>query len=145
MAIYSFDDLRPYGITPLTGEACGLGMRVLCDLTPAGEKILTDFLGGNVSFKKGSNWNSGAVSSVMLPYSILKELGAFVLLTRYEYAITEAKIEKDRFAIDGVVGCDGERFEEYRKLCGDKLRFYRRAGTAAGGLRNEHVMSGRVV
>lgn len=35
-AIRSWDDLRCYGIIALTGEACMLGQRILCDLTKEG-------------------------------------------------------------------------------------------------------------
>ena len=38
--ISSWDDLKAYGIDPLTAEACGLGYRLLCDLTAEGKKIL---------------------------------------------------------------------------------------------------------
>ena len=30
--ITCWDDLRPYGIGALTGEACGLSYRILCDV-----------------------------------------------------------------------------------------------------------------
>jgi len=51
---------------------------VLCDLTPKGCELLNKFFGGNVVFTEGSNWNSGAVASVLLPYSCLEDLKTFV-------------------------------------------------------------------
>ena len=56
--ISSWQDLEPYGIIPLTGEADSLSFRLLCDLTPIGESIVGRMLGGNVEFRQGSNWNS---------------------------------------------------------------------------------------
>lgn len=72
--------LERNGIIPLTGEACSLMMRLLCDLTPQGCEIMNKFLGGNVEFVKGSNWNSsqGQVASIMIPYSCLEDLRKFV-------------------------------------------------------------------
>ena len=40
-----WNDLEPYGIVLLTGEACGLCYRLLCDLTEQGRKILGKCLG----------------------------------------------------------------------------------------------------
>lgn len=70
--------LEAAGIRLLTGEACPLNMRILCDLTPEGCEMLTRFLGGAVHFEEGKNWNSGAVSSIMLPRSCLEDLERFV-------------------------------------------------------------------
>ena len=36
--IRSWDDLSAFGIVPLTGEACGLSYRLLCDVTAQGKK-----------------------------------------------------------------------------------------------------------
>ena len=38
--IHSWDDLSLHGIVPLTGEACGLMYRILCDVTAPGKKTL---------------------------------------------------------------------------------------------------------
>lgn len=35
-----WDDLAEFGIVPLTGEACGLMYRILCDLTDRGKRIV---------------------------------------------------------------------------------------------------------
>jgi len=70
--------LEEAGIKLLTGEADKLMMRVLCDLTPAGCAVVNKFLGGNVTFTSESNWNSGAVASVLLPYSCLSDLETFI-------------------------------------------------------------------
>lgn len=76
--------LQDYGIIPLTGEACAYGMRILYDLTPSGVEVISRFLGGNVQFKDNSNWNSGAVASVMIPYSAIRDLERFVMLGHSE-------------------------------------------------------------
>lgn len=38
--IHSWDDLSKYGIVPLTGEACGLMYRILCDVTARGKRLV---------------------------------------------------------------------------------------------------------
>ena len=38
--IVRWDHLSEFGIIPLTGESCGLGYRMLCDVTVKGKIIL---------------------------------------------------------------------------------------------------------
>lgn len=38
--VRSWNDLRPYGIDLLTGEACGMMYRYLCDVTEQGKKAV---------------------------------------------------------------------------------------------------------
>lgn len=75
--------LEEHGIISLTGEACSMYMRLLCDLTPEGVTIIERFFGGTIKCVQDSNWNSsqGQVASIMLPYSCLEDLRKFVLLT----------------------------------------------------------------
>jgi len=68
------------GINILTGEACAFNMRVLCDLTEEGCKIIEEFFGGTITCTRETNWNSGGVASVMIPRSCLKDLEKFCLL-----------------------------------------------------------------
>jgi len=65
-AIRSWHDLREFGIWFLTGESCGYGGRLLCDLTEHGAEFFKNYFGGNVEFKKNSNWNSGAVADLSI-------------------------------------------------------------------------------
>ncbi len=41
--IRDWGHFRPYGINYLTGESCGLGIRVLCDVTTRGWELLDEF------------------------------------------------------------------------------------------------------
>jgi hypothetical protein len=109
--ITSFRDLDAYGIDALTGEACGLGYRILCDLTENGRKILAKVF-GVPQFATTPPWNSGTKSD--------PHIG----------------IEPDDSA---------DMIDANRHLVGDRLlRTLAYRGTAAGGDRNTHVMSGRV-
>ena len=40
-----WDHLRPYGINALTGEACSLMYRLLCDITEEGKHVIEKCLG----------------------------------------------------------------------------------------------------
>jgi len=53
-----WNDLVPYGIDPLTGEACGLMWRILCDVTTQGKKTLEKCF-GIPSLNLPGNWNRG--------------------------------------------------------------------------------------
>lgn len=148
--------LEKYGVDPLTGEAegvVGFG-RVLCDLTQRGVELMKAFLGGNVDFKEGSNWNGGRpenphVASVMLQWAVLEQFVIFACLQSRNFAEVAIYYPKDKTS---------GRHEHMRafKTAGtarhnrdnDKLlqewydiRVISSGGTA--GTRNEHVMTGR--
>ena len=57
-SIRCWDDLSRYGIVPLTGEACGLSYRILCDVTAAGKKIIEKAL-DVAQLGLRENWNHG--------------------------------------------------------------------------------------
>ena len=76
--INSWNDLRAYGIMPLTWEACGLSYRLLCDVTEHGKQILEKCL--DVRITPAEPWNRDAVGSIMLPHEMLIPLGIFALL-----------------------------------------------------------------
>lgn len=81
--ISDFNGLKDYGIICLTGESCGLGLRLLCDFTEKGKKVLTKTFG--FDFKGAEPWNSSTggekhVGSVMLSWDMLKTISIFALL-----------------------------------------------------------------
>jgi hypothetical protein len=142
--IRCWDDLSRFGIVPLTGEACGLSYRMLCDVTAQGKKILEKAL-GLPELRLADNWNHGAaddphVGAIMLAPELLTFLGVFALL---ENGCREV------LAINGcgLLGFEDddspERVAKFKTRQADGLgRRFAYAGTA--GDRNRHVMSGRV-
>ena len=73
--INCWDDLSQYGIVPLTGEACGLSYRILCDVTAAGKRIIEKAL-DVAQLGSAQNWNTGKaedrhVGCIMLAPEIL--------------------------------------------------------------------------
>jgi hypothetical protein len=95
-----WDDMSTYGVVPLTGEACGLMYRILCDVTAQGKRILEKAL-NVVELRLQENWNRGTadnahVGSVMLAREVLPFIGVFALL---EHGCPEVWLTKDSFDI----------------------------------------------
>jgi len=143
-SIHSWDDLSEYGIVPLTGEACGLMYRILCDVTARGKRILEKAL-GVAELKLHESWNRGSadhphLGSIMLAREALTFVGIFALL---EDGCPEVWLTKG----NGLIAVeradppeDVERFKRFHAA--DLVRRFAYSGTAAD--RNQHVMSGRV-
>ena len=142
--------LREAGIIILTGEACGVSMRVLCDVTENGKALLCEFWGvGEVRF--ADNWNSSqeATGSVMLTRQNLTELLCFHVLRKQDVVM----LNEDSGDITGFSQMEfqewRERFvnmesEDIFSTVFPRVRIWMRSGTAACGLRNRHEMTGRV-
>jgi len=127
-----WDDFRDYGLTPLTGEACGLMYRILFDVTEQGKKIIDKCFDVKVQLAKP--WNNGA-GSIMLSREMMIPLGIFALL---ETGCKEVWVRND-CVLGTEDGDDPKVVDHYR---GDGCRIYAYRGTA--GSRNEHIFSGRI-
>lgn len=91
----SGDDLRELGINLLTGEACGIGMRILCDLNEDGIKLWETFTRSKAN---AEGWNDGK-ASVMIPNSMFQELWIFgQLLKGTKYVILGGYVFGDDWA-----------------------------------------------
>jgi len=74
-------DLVPFGILPLTGEADSLSMRILCDLTTDGRRIVAEAYGlKEDGFADG--WNDG-VGSCLLPRDGWQIVAVIALVKNY--------------------------------------------------------------
>ena len=116
----------------LTGEACGLMYRYLCDVTDQGKKVIEKLF--DVELKMPENWNSGAIGSIMLPPDMLVSLGIFALL---ESGCTECWANEH--ACLGIEAGDDDRVVEISVKHYGRCFAYK--GTA--GSRNVRLMSGR--
>ena len=145
--ITCWDDLRPYGIDMLTGEACGLSYRLLCDVTEKGKHTIQIAL-GIANLDLHDSWNRGDsndphIGSLMVVPELLVPLSVFALL---ESGCREVYRTKS----DGLLGIepadDPQRVDAVKRFHAENGNFVRRyayAGTA--GDRNRHEMSGRIV
>lgn len=158
-SISSMRDLEKYGFSLLTGEACGLGYRILCDVYPRGKKILENLLA--TEFKLAPSWNhtkqdgSEPVGSIMLPCSMLEPIAIFALLEVCPIVLVPLKDDSDLgkdWNWDGVHGFTQDeiaegRVEDWLALLsshGWKARKFHKHGDAQSGYRFQHQMSGRV-
>src|SRR4051794_13644487 len=115
--IDKWDDLTPFGIEPLTGEACGLGYRILCDVTAQGKKVLEKCL-GVLDLRMPENWNRGtteapSIGSVMLVPQLLIPIGIFALL---ESGCTEVWLYRNGGMLGVEPGDPTERVELSRGM-----------------------------
>ena len=81
--ISCLNDLKNYGFTLLTGEACNLGLRVVCDLNKKGLQLFCRAFGLQAPTDDKVfpvNWNCNGVASVMLGPSDWETIAVFALL-----------------------------------------------------------------
>lgn len=142
-SVYSYDcsnsELDEMGIEVLTGEACGLSMRLLCDISPDAKHIIEDCLSVTLNTRA---WNHGDDwRSMMLPRGTIQDLFTYWLCTQYQIV---CKCSRERGGI--VWYCmDADTWEsEQAKPFYRECRIFHASGTARGGMRNRHEMSGRV-
>ena len=145
--INCWDDLRPFGIDLLTGEACGLSYRLLCDVTQKGKQTIQKALGvadlGLPDNRNGGDPHDPHVGSIMLVPELFIPLAIFALL---EHGCREVWRTKSGGLIGIEPADDPERVAAVQRLHTETDNFMRRyayAGTA--GDRNQHQMTGRVV
>ena len=137
--IARWSDLEAHGIDPLTGEACSLGLRILCDLTQKGKSVVEKCLSVEI---RSENWNSGStndphVASIMLTTEMLQPIAVFALL---ESGCREVWVTDS--AAFGVEPADTEdEVERLKQVYHFRRRFAYRGPHLD---RNQHQMSGRV-
>jgi hypothetical protein len=137
ITVSSLSDLQKFGIEVLTGESCGLGMRLLCDVSSQGKRLIEKCLGVE-SIKLYENWNTRSaigehVGSIMLSREMFVPLAVFGLL---EYGCTEVYVPfgDDRY-VYGVLRDDPpDEVEHWKQLTlgwhKSGMRRYAYAGTA---------------
>lgn len=136
--------LREQGIIPLTGEACGLGMRQLCDVTEAGVALLDRFFGG-VQLTS-ANCNSGAARSIMLPRQTLAELVTFCMCEAWPIVFrVDTRLTWIEPHLRGMTMARWDAFRagypSFWQEVDGCYQVYARFGDAQGGTRNVHTMS----
>jgi len=134
-------DVDKFGIVCLTGEACGLGYRVLFDLTAHGKQIVEKCFGVSIASEP---WNRGSkddphVASVMLPQVSLEPIGIFALLESGCKAVWQMD-----GTLFGIEASDSDEDVERWKQAHEKEIRCRFAYHGTAGDRNRHVMSGRI-
>lgn len=140
----NWQGLTPYGVEPLTGEACGLMYRILCDVTAKGREVLGKCL-GVPGINLPPAWNRGSaedphVGCFMAAPELFVPLAVFALL---EAGHKEVYLMKDGAVLGFKDEPTAEDLRVVQIVHGGFARGFRYGGTA--GDRNVHEMSGRVV
>ena len=134
------------GLVPLTGEACGLSYRILCDVTARGKKTLEKAL-SIAQLGLHENWNHGNaddphVGSLMLAPDLLPFIGGVRPAGgRLPGGLADqgpARSSASRPMTRRIAWRSFKRIH-----ANDLARRFGYAGTA--GDRNQHMMTGRVV
>lgn len=164
---HCLDDLRQFGIYGLTGEACGVGMRVLCDVDKNGKELLEEYLRVSLTSEP---WNSSTdgkdhVASVMLTPNMFQDiwifahlrkgtrhvfLGGYVNDDRWTETHYESLNTTHRHPVDSWHPCAyATNDDEHMNLWKEANYFYisrvfRTSKAPGTGLDNQHAMSGRI-
>ncbi len=149
--INGWSDLKKYGINPLTGEACALSMRTLCDLSEKGADLMCNFLGlqyrNPATTVFAQNWNSmvgedPAVASTMLPRGLFPDLCKFAIFTvsRAKYALNSPDGAWHGYDADFVSDLGYSEEELFKRIPGE---WYRNPLAPDAGSRNVHQFTGR--
>ena len=77
--VTNWEDMRQFGIIFLTGEADGMGLRILCDLTGPGVELVRGFLNLPDGSEFRPNMNKEGVANMALPRSCLLDLASVAL------------------------------------------------------------------
>ena len=147
--------LEGQGVGYLTGEACGIGLRKLYDLTERGKILVEQFLSTTAD---SAPWNSTVgieptVASIMLPPAILRPQAIFAMFVNGATAVIDVDVN-DIMRTDYlwmVWNTEGYNDPDYQELLdkvrdvfGGKFIVWTDSSTSHSG-RNEHVFSGRIV
>ena len=153
--ITCWQDLAEYGIEVLTGEACLIGARYLCDLDERGARIVRAMLGLPHDCKLAENWNTSGrigphVASIKLPTDLFDQLAVFCLFDAGCKHVIVTRRSRDLRGRRGRgstrAGGAWETVAEFRATLRRRtpiVRTYSPLDHAGIGLDATHAMSGR--
>jgi hypothetical protein len=145
----NLDDL---GINILTGEACGLSMRLLCDVNKDGQELITSFLCDvnptgqdliknflNIEIKFGRYINNPDCGSIMLTGATCRDLWVFHARMNGQWVLETA----ERYTTLTALSVDEyEVFRNGKDITRRWPPFINRNGVSVPDGRNIHQMSG---
>jgi len=142
--ISCWEDLSEHGVIALTGEACGLSYRILCDVTARGKQLLEKVLGAR-DLGMHESWNRGTeghphIGCVMLVPEVLTAVAVFALL---DDGCREVWTVNGHDVFGFEPRDDQQSVDCFKRVYAEQLgRRFGHFGTA--GDRNVHVMTGRI-
>lgn len=146
-------DLERWGFRCLTGEACGLSLRLLYDMNGVAHAILARTMGFTKDqLQLSPTWNGGAfdAGSALLTMEQATMCALFGMLMWDKcYAVVQTyskcgHLENRLFGFDDEA--EWKMFEETRIGLpeGTEFRVHRLSTAPGSGDRNRHMMSGRI-
>lgn len=147
-SVRNADDLKRYGFDCLTGEACGLNLRLLFDVTAEGKSLLETVLGVR-EITLLQDWNGGdAVGSCLLTREMITTVAIFGMLFRDNCIEVWQEVTNDTPSGE-VFGIENEEELALAIDCnlarvGAAWRRFKRSPYPGSGDRNLHAVSGRV-
>ena len=145
-SIRCWDDLSPFGIVPLTGEACGLSYRILCDVTAAGKE---DPGKGIRRCPVGAPRELES-RQPRRPPRRLRHVGTRLAHLHRRVRPVGKRLSRglaDQESASHRPQCRRPRRNKTASLnryCGDELVMFGFAYAGTAGDRNQHMMSGRI-
>jgi hypothetical protein len=117
----SYGDYREIGVKHLTGEACNLGMRVLCDLTEQGRDTVCELLGLNRDQLPEAVNGGDGVASLMIPRDLFESIGILGLLRDgaevvYIPPSTEGRNYRIDFSLAGIYPDDTQESRHHETV-----------------------------
>lgn len=144
--VYDAAGLRQFGINPLTGEACGHSMRVLCDLSEQGAEVIRAFYGLPHDAKLADNWNSlvgeePAIASCFVPRDTFRDLAVFAI-----FHCTQDVVVFENFSSGiHVMGVSQDDIAMYGQEALARMYGNHRSHTRPGTARNAHQFTERTL
>lgn len=147
------NDLQQWGFKCLTGEACGLSLRLLYDLNDQAHELLARTLGlGKHQLILNETWNGGqhSAGSAMLTADNAVMCALFGMLLKDKCVCVLQPYDKHGRLMPVLYGFETEdehkQFKEMPVLASDRTEFRtHRLSTQPGtGDQHRHMMSGRV-
>jgi predicted small metal-binding protein len=141
----NIDSVKQFGVLHLTGEACGLNMRCLCDLTQEGVDLWQEF---TRTTPTSDAWNRQGIKSVMIPYCMFEDLWIFAKVRKGKkyvfkgnYTFGNCVSTAHATNNEEIMSTINEHVKEGRY---EIHRWYTKSKQPGTGIDNQHVMSGRV-
>ena len=150
---YGAHDLREWGFDCLTGEACGLGIRLLYDVNDLGRTILSRTMGMEQhQLILNPSWNGGAFNkgSVLLTYDQALTCALFGMLLHdkciqvMQPYVEFGHLQPQLYGLENKdeVGLFSDTLVGYP--VGTTFKTYKLSGMPGTGDRNKHMFTGRI-
>lgn len=151
-AFRTLRDAEQFGISPITGEACNLSLRKLCDVNAAGLALLEDYLRTTITLQDPTNSSvdgKPTVGCLLLAPAVLRDIARYGMASSGALAVVESidgtlTPVYDQAYLDRYSAMVDSHEEQKRDRMFTIQRFSRGTGPRVGNS-NVHMATGRVM